>query len=69
MNVMPKSKPKLRKAGGIWFCSDHSISAQGADANGAYREYKRQRVVMDRWNEPDPHRYGNSHGYDRDFTY
>jgi hypothetical protein len=50
-------KPKLKRAGGIWFCDDGSnVIAQGPTPGAAFRAYKQQRVVMNKWAESDPHR-------------
>ena len=48
-------KPKITKAGGIWFVSDGSgVTAQGATAKDAFRAYKQTRKVMNRWGIADP---------------
>ena len=57
----PVSKPKLKKAGGVWFCSDGGgFSGQGPTQKDAFRAYKQTRKVMDRWGESDAARYYGS---------
>lgn len=54
-NPFPE-KPKLVRRGGIWFCSGASISACGPSPKAAFREYQRQKRVMERWCDCDVHR-------------